>query len=249
MKKRILFSVAFALLLPGGAMAQDVVTLPAPSKNVEMSLYSALQQRRSVREYEQREVDNATLSQLLWAACGISRPAESKITAPSAINAQDIRVYVIRKEGAYLYDPANNTLTRKSSKDLRPAVAGRQAFATNVPLCLLLVSDQSKFGGRQTGEKLGAMDAGYVSQNIYLACTALGLGTVARETMDRETLQKALQLADDQVLELNHPVGWDKTPAKREKLPFKFEVVEQPDSSAAEAPQQGESGNDIIDMK
>ncbi len=206
MKK--IMMMALALLMAGSAVAQDV-QLPAPQKNVPMSLMDALQLRTSVRQYSDKALDDATLSQVLWAACGINRPDTKKITAPSAINAQDILVYVVRQDGAWLFLPLTNSLRRVSTKDLRKEVAGFQEFAAKAPVSLVLVSDKAKFGNRNRGaDQLGAMDAGYVSENIYLVCTALGLGTVARATMDHEALRRELGLSDEQVPLLNHPVGW-----------------------------------------
>ncbi|SFF90710.1 SagB/ThcOx family dehydrogenase [Prevotella sp. KH2C16] len=207
--KRLLMMMAF-VLMGMSAMAQDVIPLPTPDKNVEMSLFTALQRRRSVREYASRPIDLPTLSRVLWAACGISQPESGKITAASAMNRQDIQVYVCGEKGAYLFHPATNELTKVCGKDLRASLAGSQKGVATAPCFLLLVSDQAKFGGRGQGETFGAMDAGYVSQNIYLACTSLGLGTVARYGMDRDTLKRELGLADTQVMELNHPVGWTK---------------------------------------
>lgn len=204
--------VLFVLLsnLTCGTNAQEIVQLPVPVKNVNASLFYVLQQRRSVREYKQKDVNDTILAQILWAACGISDIKTMKITAPSAINAQDIMVYVIKPTGAYLFNPVANTLTKKSDKDLRLLVAGRQKIVSNAPIMLVLVSDLSKFRDIPTKAELGAMDVGYVSQNIYLACTALGLGTVARGTMDKDVLRQELKLEADHTLMLNHPIGWAK---------------------------------------
>ena len=147
------------------------------------------------------------MSNLLWAACGINRPGQGRITAPSAINAQDITVYVCRQDGAWKYDAAAHALTKVSDKDLRKQVAGFQDFAATAPVSLVLVSDISKV---RNHSELGAMDAGYVSENICLACTALGLATVPRATMDKAELAKELKLGDSEVLMLNNPVGYKK---------------------------------------
>ena len=192
-------------------MAQDIVKLPEPDKNVPMTLYQALQQRKSVREYSTKDIDDMKLSQLLWAAVGINRP-DGHLTAPTAVNAQDISVYVCRKDGAYLYVAKDNALQKVSDKDLRKAVAGFQSFAAEAPVCLVIVSDNDKFrGGSTNGPTIsGAIDAGYVSQNIDLACEALGLATVPRASMEKETLKKELKLTDAQNPILNHPVGYKK---------------------------------------
>lgn len=205
MKTIILF--ALALIMTGNVQAQEVVSLPKPEVNkLSMSLGEALQQRRSERSFTDKEISLQTLSTLLWAACGVSDPKTGKITAPSAVNMQDVKVYVCAKDGVCLYNAKANTLTKVSDKDLREAIAGRQAFAKSAPISLVLVS--TKDSDRSPNERWGAMDTGYVSQNIYLACTALGLKTVARGTMDFDTLKRELKLADTSYLELNHPIGY-----------------------------------------
>ena len=192
-------------------MAQNVVKLPDPDKNVSMTLYQALQQRKSVREYSTKDIDDMKLSQLLWAAVGINRP-DGHLTAPTAINAQDITVYVCRKDGAYLYVAKDNVLQKVSDKDLRKSVAANQVFVADAPVSLVIVTDNAKFrGGSTNGPTIsGAIDAGYVSQNIDLACEALGLATVPRATMDKDALKKELKLTDSQIPILNHPVGYKK---------------------------------------
>lgn len=191
--------------------AQDTKSLPEPDKNVSMTLYQALQQRKSVREYFDRDISDTTLSQLLWAAVGINRP-DGHLTAPTAVNAQDISVYVCRKDGAWLYDAKGNQLKKVSDKDLRADVASRQTFAATAPLCLVIVSDNAKFRGGSTNGPTtsGAIDAGYVSQNICLACEALGIVTVPRATMNKDVLKTELRLTGQQFLVLNHPVGYAK---------------------------------------
>lgn len=202
------FAIVASALMISCANAQDI-SLPAPSLTSEMTLADALNQRHSSREFADTEISDQVLSQLLWAACGINRPESKKITAPSAINAQDIVVYVVRKDGAYRYEPQENILVNVCGKDLRKAVAGRQEAVANAPICLVLVSDHKKFGDHKNGaERMGCIDSGYVSENIALMCTALGLNTVPRMSMDSETLRKELKLDADADLLLNHPVGY-----------------------------------------
>lgn len=208
--KPILLTLALFVAVAG--FAQKVESLPAPNakKMLKMSLGQTLQQRQSIREYSTKAIDSQTLGTLLWAACGINRPADGRITAPSAINAQDITVYVCRADGAWRYEPKDHSLVLVTAQDLRPAVAGRQAFAAEAPVCLVLVSDLGKFRMPNPHMELGAMDAGYVSENICLACTALGLATVPRASMDKNALTEALGLNEKQILMLNNPVGWPK---------------------------------------
>jgi len=204
------FIVALSMtVMVSCTQAQDIQTLPTPDKSVAVTLMQALDQRHSVRQFSDKELTEMQLSQLLWAACGINRKEEGKITAPSAMNMQDIKVYVCRSNGSWLYNPTDNTLTKVCADDLRASIAGRQESVKAAPIHLLLVSDQrsSKF----KSPEMGYLDGGYVSQNICLACTALGLATVPRGSMDKEALTKALGLEEGQMLVANHPVGYELT--------------------------------------
>ena len=206
MKKVLL--LAFCLVVSSSIMAQSAVELPKPDvTKLGMSVGEALKTRRSYREYKKdKAIDLATLSTILWAACGISDPASGKITAPSAINMQDIKVYVCSEKGVCLYDPKTNSLTSVSDKNVLESLAAGQPFVKDAPYTLLLVSDQSK--ARRQNSHYGDIDSGYVSQNIYLACTALGMRTVARAMMDQDAVRKALDLPEDVIIELNHPIGY-----------------------------------------
>ena len=211
--RRNMILLSMLALMSTSCLAQNSIVLPKPSMDNKVTLMQALQSRHSAREYADKQIPDDVLSSVLWAACGINRPSEGKITAPSAINAQDIQVYVVRKDGTYLYQPKDNSLQKVSSKDLRAAVAGRQNFASSAPVSLVLVSNHNKFPQQIPNEakvRMGVVDAGYVSENICLACSALGLNTVPRMTMDIETLKKELSLDDNYDLVLNSQIGYPK---------------------------------------
>ena len=111
MKKAILFLIV--LMIMGNLQAQDVISLPQPEvSKLSMSLGDALSLRRSERKYTDREISTQTLSTLLWAACGISDPKTGKITAPSAVNMQDIKIYVCTKDGVCLFNAKDNLLIK-----------------------------------------------------------------------------------------------------------------------------------------
>lgn len=207
--KKIILALAAAALATS-ALAQEVIKLPQPDKNVSMTLYQALQQRASVREYSDAQISDASLSQLLWAACGVNRE-DGRLTVPSAMNTQEESVYVCRADGAWLFNAQENILTKVSGKDIRSDLAGRQTSVANAPLFLVIVCDLNKYKFRDEKTAIfGAIDAGYVSQNICLACEALGLATVPRGSMNHEAVKTALGLKEGQELLLNHPVGYEK---------------------------------------
>ena len=194
-----------------GAYAQTLspIQLKAPEKKAGLSVMETLANRHSTREFSNKKLTLQELSNLLWAANGINRSEKGMRTAPSAMNAQEVDVYVCMEEGAFLYDAKSNQLQPVIQEDLRGLVGGKQTFVKNAPVVLLMVSDLSKLpGGNSEQTKLmAAIDAGIVSQNISLACSGLGLITVPRASMDKEALAQKLKLKSTQLLLMNNPVG------------------------------------------
>ena len=210
MKKNMLKTAAalvFTVPATVSCSAQEQISLPQPSKSLETTVIEALQNRRSERVFAEKQMSDQDLASLLWAANGINRE-DGRRTAPSAINAQDIDIYVVRADGAYLWDAKENTLKRVSDEDLRPLVAKGQDFVLQAPVSLVLVSDKSRFGNRPAN--FAQADAGYVSQNICLYCSAAGWACCPRASMDTEGLKKALQLSESQEPMLNNTVGYRK---------------------------------------
>ncbi len=187
----------------------SVITLAEPDMTLGTPLMQSLSDRASRREFSDTPLSLEELSSLLWAANGVNRE-DGRRTAPSAVNAQDIDIYVCLEWGAYLYDAAGKRLVRVSEEDLRPAVYGRQPM--DAPVFLVLVGDLSRYpeglaARRSTVESFACMDAGYVSGNIGLYCAAASLATVPRASMDKEALARALDLPDTRIPLLNNPVG------------------------------------------
>ncbi|MDR1357380.1 MAG: SagB/ThcOx family dehydrogenase [Tannerellaceae bacterium] len=205
----------FATFLVAGMMnAQElkVIKLEAPTKTGGEPVMKAFDNRKSDREFAPDKLKSRDLSNLLWAANGINR-ADGKRTAPSAINAQDVDVYVIMAEGAYIYDAKAHALNPVAAGDLRGAVAGTgQDFVKAAPVSLVIVSELTRLGKNpdENTRLMGAVDVGIVCQNINIACAGLGLVTVPRASMDKAALAKALKLKDTQLLLMNNPVGYPK---------------------------------------
>ena len=210
--KKLQFLVCFLLLSVASYAAERTIQLPKPDMNRAGLLMKALSERHSTREFASKALNLSDLSDLLWAANGINRSDSGKRTAPSALNKQDVDVYVILPEGSYVYDAKNHQLNLVSEGDHRDAVAGGQTFVKAAPVSLVLVSDVSLFGDAQKPQNqvVGAMDVGIVSQNISLFCANAKLATVPRGSMDATQLKKVLKLKDSQIPMLNHPVGYFK---------------------------------------
>ena len=111
---------------PAQGNAAPQIALPAPDKSGGLPLMQAIARRRSDREFARQELPLPMLSGLLWAGAGVNR-ADGGRTMPSAINAQEIDVYVALPSGAYLYDPAAHSLKLIAGSDIR-RVTGYQDF-------------------------------------------------------------------------------------------------------------------------
>jgi SagB-type dehydrogenase family enzyme len=172
----------------------------------------ALSLRASTNDFDTTRLAMRDLSDLLWAANGINRSAAGKRTAPSAINAQDIDVYVSMESGMYFYNAKKHVLDLIIDGDYRKLIAGRQENVMKAPVICLLVSDISRFKFGDDSLKLvwAAEDAGIVSQNISLFCASVGLATRPRATMDLTKLHKLLKLKKSQYVLLNNPISIKK---------------------------------------
>lgn len=210
MRKTVLLALASLLFMNLAAQELSVIKLNAPNKERGLSIMQALDKRASAKEFNSKELSLQDLSDLVWAANGINRPSEGKRTAPSAVNAQDVDVYVCLPKGFYLYDAKEHQLKPIAAGDHRKAVAGKQPNFATAPLFLVLVSDISRFKMQDEAGNLSlaAMDAGIVSQNIALFCSGTGLQTRPRAYMDKDQLKTILKLTDKQHLMLNMPVGY-----------------------------------------
>ena len=118
--------------------------LPAPATTGGKPMMETLAERHSTREFSDKEISDTTLSSLLWAANGINRP-DGHRTAPSALNKQEIDIYVFDKKGVWLYEAATNTLTPCVEGDHRSLLCGGQEFVTEAPVTLLLVANGDRF--------------------------------------------------------------------------------------------------------
>lgn len=187
------------------ASAQETA-LPKPTQsNVAGSLTKALQDRRSTRTFTDKAVADQTLADLLWAADGVNRK-DGKRTAPSAMNRQDVTIYVGKADGTFRYDAASNKLVKIGSGDLRKAAAGRNKFIETAPIVLVIASDTGLTGGNKA---ISGLNVGAVMQNVYLYCAANGLATVCCYAGDTpKDVQKFLGIKENILPLVYMPVGY-----------------------------------------
>ena len=166
--------------------------------------------RSSNRDFRSEKLPAQVLSNLLWAAFGVNRPDSGKRTAPSAMNWQEIDIFVASADGLYLYDAKRNQLIPVLRDDIRPQT-GTQSFVKDAPLNLVYVADLSKTRGDSTERDMYvAADVGFIAQNVYLFCASEKLATVVRGSIDRPALSKIMRLRADQRIILAQTVGYPK---------------------------------------
>jgi nitroreductase len=203
-------SLALCLLVvfTSSAAAQQII-LPAPKTDGGKPLMQVLNERHSTREFGTEKLSPQVLSNLLWAAFGVNR-TDGKRTAPSAVNWQEMDIYVTLPEGAYVYDAKANRLNLVAGEDLR-AATGSQPFVGTAALNLVYVADMAKAKGSPENQAIWVpADAGFIAQNVYLFCASEGLNVVVRGMVPREALAKALKLRPEQKIMLAQTVGYPK---------------------------------------
>ncbi|MBL8921433.1 MAG: SagB/ThcOx family dehydrogenase [Myxococcaceae bacterium] len=207
----------FALALMGRLRPRPAVgpgekslALPPPQRQGGLPLMDALSRRRSTREFKPDPVPLPLLSSLLWAGWGVNR-ADGNRTAPSAMDCQELDLYVALPGGAYLYDAMAHALHLAAAADVR-RVTGFQDFVDDAPLDLVFVVDHTrmKLVPVQERERYAHVAAGAIAQNVALFAASAGLGTVVRAWLDRAALSEALMLTHDQQVLLAQTVGFPR---------------------------------------
>ena len=185
----------------------ETVALPAPAKTGGMPLMQALAERKTIRDYKPGELDAATLSEILYAANGVNRP-DGKRTIPTAMNTQDLEVYVALPGAAYHYDAKANKLVRIDAGDFRAELITRKDLANNAACILVYAADTTK--NRTPETKFSAIHVGEASQDVYLYAASKGLGTVSLGMYDEAAVRKVFKLDAKMNVILAQAVGFPK---------------------------------------
>ena len=171
---RILRTVALSslivLIAAAPALCQQApIQLPTPQMSGGMPLMQALAQRQTSRAFADKPLPLQTLSNLLWAAFGVNRSRDVKTglgrTAPSAMNKQEVALYVVLADGAYVYEAEQNKLRAVVAGDVRAKVA--QGAGAHAAVTIIYVAD-AKLDYAQ-------VDAGFIGQNVYLFAASEGV--------------------------------------------------------------------------
>jgi SagB-type dehydrogenase family enzyme len=208
------------MVFPSGGLAGEAIKLPPPATKGGMPLAEALQSRRTVRHFANRPVSLGQISQLLWEADGLSDPRGLR-TSPSAGATYPLDLYLVVGErgvtnlpaGVYRYDVAAHELAPLVRGDFHAPVARaclHQAWMTEAPVMVLITGEYRRCTARygQRGIRYTHMEAGNVSQNLFLAAEALGLGAGIVGAFDDKALAQVLKLPPVHEPLLVMPVGY-----------------------------------------
>lgn len=193
------------------AAERSIIVLPAPRTTSDVSLEEALASRRSVREFESTALTLEEISQLLWAAQGITSESGGR-TAPSAGALYPLEVYVATADGVYHYLPEGHRAEILSRADLRAALAHAardQAFVAEAPAVFVITAVFARTAVRygERAERYVHLEAGHVAQNVLLEATALGLAGVPVGAFSDAGIQQTLGLPSDHAPLYLLPIG------------------------------------------
>lgn len=202
---------------PSASAAGEIVTLPAPRLDSDFSLEKAILERRSVRSFEKGALTQAELSQLLWAAQGVTDPS-GKRTAPSAGALYPLELYVVVgdvegvPDGIYKYKPDSHTLVKTLDgdhrKSLSQAALGQPSVlegAVDIVITAVYERVTGKYG--EVGVRFVHLEAGHAAENVCLQVVALNLGTVTVGSFNDANVQKVLGAAAEEKPLYILPVG------------------------------------------
>lgn len=193
----------------------NIIKLPAPQKDLNFPLMKAIELRRTKRKWQTSNLSEQHISNILWAACGIThketKRSKSRRTVPSACNSQEIKVYIALPEGVFLYDEKYHQLIEILREDIREHI-GTQKMMRSAPLGLIYVSDFTKlktFLFKDENRKwfTSTADTGFISQNVYLYCAATNLNTALLSLVDREKLHQIIGLKENEKIVYTQVVG------------------------------------------
>ncbi|HDL77910.1 MAG TPA: SagB/ThcOx family dehydrogenase [Lentisphaerae bacterium] len=193
----------------------DKITLEEPRMKGPISVEEAIARRRSVRRFLDKPLSRQQISQLLWAAQGITDKARGYRAAPSAGATYPLTVFAMTPEGIYRYLPAGHELELVRKGDFRSPLARAaldQPWVAEAPLDIVITAEPRRTTGRygRRGMMYIYMEAGHAAQNIHLQAVSLGLGSVPVGAFDDDRVADILQLPEGHSPLYIIPVGYPR---------------------------------------
>ena len=202
-------------MLSTSCFAAGDMILPPPTTNDKLSVTNALTQRKSSRNFIDKNLSPAQLSQILWAANGTNRD-NGKRTIPVALGVYSVEVYAVTKDGIFLYDAASHTLKIIAEGDFRSLTTTGQKFVSKAALNLVYVEtpaawkNSDKAPTRDAQVSFANITAGAMAQNVALMAQNEGLGNCVRGSINRDEFKKVAKLSSEKIILLAQTVGYTK---------------------------------------
>ena len=173
-------------LLAPTSHAAEIMKLPAVDKTSGKPLMEVINIRKTDREFSKKELDEQTLSDILWVAYGTNN--HETRTIPTARNQKNMKVYAVMANGAWLYDGEKHQLELVVKDDLRPLLA-KQDFVKDAALTIVYTGSDKEYS---------TLHAGSSYQNVSLYAASKGIGAVVRGLFDKDEIGKALKLPKEE---------------------------------------------------
>ena len=212
-----LFLLTLTLLLTGSALLAEnkTINLPEPKYVGKMTLEESIARRRSERSFLPNELTMEQISQLLWAAQGITDKTWGFRAAPSSGSLYPLTLYIMKKDGIFKYIPDGHKLVQISNEDRRPSIVRAslaQTFISEAPLVIVVCGNfritEAKYG--QRAYRYLNMEVGHAAENIHLQAVAMGMVSVPVGAFWDDVVAKTLDLPDTQDPFYLIPVGYLK---------------------------------------
>lgn len=192
---------------------RQMIKLPEPKLKGDMSLEEAISRRRSERSYQDKALSQQQISQILWAAQGITKQSGGYRSAPSAGALYPMEIYIVTNEGLFHYNPSQHSIDKLKSGDLRESLASAawgQSFIAKAGITVIIAAVYPRITNRygERGVRYVDMEAGHIAQNIHLQAVALGLGSVPIGAFSDDAVQELLELPKKQKTIYMVPVGY-----------------------------------------
>ena len=217
MKRLLLFPmiIIFIISFTARGYGQETeetgdVNLAEHPKSVNVDLITALENRKSTRQYALHKISPEVLSVILWAANGVNR-TDGKRTAPSAYGKQYIDIYVAAPNGFYLYDAEAHKLKFKGKADIRKKLS-KQQHVIKASHVLILVANMDEVPGffidQDIKRNWAHATAGTIAQNVYLMASAKDIGTCLVAGLEAKDVQRELKLSAEKMPLYLMPLGY-----------------------------------------
>ena len=206
-----MFIISITLMIFTAGQGNTVVDLPEP-EFTDQSIEECIQNRRSIRSFKNQALSLNELSNILWAAQGITKKETGFRTAPSAGATYPLYIYFATEKGLFVYLPKHHAIKKIKDKDLRKDIAKAaldQMFIADAGMVIVITAlfENTTWRYKERGVRYVYIEVGHCAQNIHLEAVALDLGSVPIGAYHDDELKELLELDQKEPLYII-PVGF-----------------------------------------